>query len=284
VRVTGDPDDPKRSPRVSAEWAREQIAKWGRDNPWVMCNILGEFPPNASDQLISVDVVQACMSRDIPALAYIDSAIVWGLDPSRFGDDEAVLFKRQGVLARRPIVWRNLDGNQLGEQVARRISEAEAAGELPDILFIDVGGVGASVVDRLRILGYEGLVVPVDFAGTPDDPKYLNKRAEIWGRMAEWAKQGTGCLPNDVLLQEELIAPTFWFRDSGRQTKFVLESKSDMKDRGVRSPNRADALALTFTGSVAARSTLSRNAIYGRAHRAATESDDKMYAHPGGVQ
>lgn len=271
IRITGDPDDPKRSPRIDKTWAQGEIDKWGRDNPWVQVNILGEFPRTSSDQLIPDDAIDAASERDIPAIMRLTDARVWGLDPARFGDDEAALVRRQGQLARRATIWRGLDGNQLGDQVARLINDAERAGEMPDTVFVDVGGVGSSVFDRLRALGFDDLVLAVDFGGSPEDSRFLNKRAEMWWDMADWVKRGSSCIPNDPVLRAELAAPKFSFRATGKQTKFVLESKDDMKRRGVASPNRADALALTFAGHVVSRTRTTRTDE--RATKCLTEYD-----------
>lgn len=254
IHITGDPDDPKRSPRIDIEYAREMIEKWGRDHPYVMVNILGLFPPSAENQLISANDVTLAMARDMPALAYQSDPIIWGLDPARSDRsvaDEAALARRQGLLARRILTWRGKDGTQLGDIIGRLINEAEDAGEKPDVIFVDVGGVGSSVYDRLRVLGYEDLVIAVDFAGTAEDSeRYHNVRAEIWDRMAMWVRKRPSCLPSDSTLAAELQAPLFKFVDKGKKTKFLLESKDDMKKRGVGSPNRADSLALTFTSNV----------------------------------
>ena len=253
IRITGDPEDPNRSPRISLTWAKEQIEDWGRDNPWVRVNVLGLFPTASTDQLIGVDVILAAQDRDAKPPTFSKSARVWGLDPARFGDDEAVLFKRQGIVARRPRVWRNKSGVDLANAVAHEILEAEKTGELPDTLFCDVGGQGASCYDHLTVLGWGHVVVPVDFGGSPDDERFLNKRAEMWWRMADWLSRQPSCIPTDNVLAGELPGPKFFYRVSGKRTKFVLESKDDMKRRGVPSPNRADALALTFAGPVAPR-------------------------------
>jgi hypothetical protein len=149
VFISGDPDDPDRSPRISLEWAREQIEDHGRDDPWVMVNVLGLFPPKGINQLIDVNDVIEAQKRDMPALAYRGEARVWGLDPARFGDDESVLAKRQGVLGRKMQIWRGLDGTELGNAVARALSESAKEGEPIDTLFVDVGGVGSSAYDRL---------------------------------------------------------------------------------------------------------------------------------------
>jgi phage terminase large subunit len=260
VRITGDPLDPKRSPRIDIDWAQGEIDKYGRDNAWVMCNILGLFPPSASDQLIAINLVLDAMRRDAPKLSYRADARVWGVDPARFGDDEAVLMRRQGVLMRKAIVWRNLDGVELAVRIAKEIHDAEKAGEPPDAIFIDVGGNGSSCFDHLVYLGFDELVHPVDFGSKADDSsRYANKRTEIWFALADWLKRKPAMLPHDMVLQAELPAPTFDFRVVNKRTVFILEKKEDMKARGVASPNRADGAALTFTDPVAAKSREARN-------------------------
>lgn len=257
IHITGDPDDPKRSPRISREWAESEIAALGRDNPWVMVNILGQFPPVGANQLIGPDIVVAAQQRDVPYLSYMSDAIVWGLDPARSdesGQDEAAMARRQGVLARKFHAWRGMSGTDLGDAVAFLMRQAQDKGEFggfPDKVFVDVAGVGASAYDRLVHLGWDDVVSPVDFGGRAgDSAKYHNKRAEMWVSMRDWLKDRPACLPNDAVLRAELQAPRFEFRVVNKKTAFILESKDDMKKRGVRSPNRADALALTFAAPV----------------------------------
>lgn len=277
IRVTGDPDDPKRSPRISKKWAESEIERWGRDNPFVKVNILGEFPPAGSDQLISIDDVMAAMARDVPALSYRSDPIIWGIDPSRSDKraaDEATLARRQGVLARKIHFWRGLDGPKLAIAIGKLLLEAEKDGELPDAIFIDVGGVGASCVDHLKLLGWDDIIVPVDFGGSADDNRFLDKRSEMWWLMSEWVSAPTSCLPNDQVLQGELVAPTFKYIVQNKRTGFKLESKDLLKARGVPSPNRADSLCLTFAEPVAPKGRAARERESGsRSARVITEYD-----------
>ena len=284
IKITGDPDDPDRSPRISMEWAKAEIAKWGRSNPWVMVNILGEFPPAGAKQLIGINDVLAAMQRDAPFLHYRSESRVWGLDPSRFGDDEASLARRQGILCRPFKTWRGLDGTELGDEVGQMLLEAELAGEkdpmgheqLPDALFVDVGGVGASAFDRIKVLGYEDILIPVDFGGAPRDARFLNKRAEMWWAMAHWLKTFPAMLPNDPVLRAELPAPNYDYKPVQKRTVFLIEKKADMKKRGVNSPNRADSLATTFSAPVIPKSRTAREqaSIEARTTRCRTEYNE----------
>ncbi len=283
IPITGDPDDPMRSPRIRLDWAKAEIKKLGRDNAWVMVNILGEFPPEGSDQLIGINVVTAAMARDVAARAYLSDARVWGLDPARFGDDEAVLARRQGVLGRRVNTWRNMDGTQLGDAVASLLLEADRANELPDAVFVDVGGVGSSAYDRLVFLGWGRIVRPVDFGGSASDRRYYNKRTEMWCLLADWLKNRPACLPSDEVLKAELVAPRYWFRTKGNRTCYDLESKAELKERGLDSPNRADAFALTFAAPVAPTSRTHRELEHGESTRCKTEYESYVQgARPHG--
>jgi hypothetical protein len=116
-----------------------------------------------------------------------------------------------------------------------------------EVIFVDDGGLGAGVVDRMRQIGRSPIAV--NFGTRSPIAKYANTRARLWGEMAEWLKHGT--IPNDLQLKTDLSAPTFKF---DAQHRVVLESKADMKKRGLKSPDGGDSLALTFYADVPARS------------------------------
>lgn len=241
--ITGDPDDTKRAPRISVDWAREQIAKYGRDNPWVLVNVFGKFPPGSSNTLLSVEDANAATQRSLPESEYISQPRILGVDVARFGDDRTVVLFRQGGVCRQPRVFRNLDTMQTADQTVTIINRWA-----PDAVFIDQTGVGAGVVDRLRQLGYP--ILGVDFGSKAiESNRFVNRRAEMWWKMSDWVRNG-GCIPDDSELVGELTAPTYKYDSGGR---LQLESKADMKVRGVPSPDIADALALTFALPVAAR-------------------------------
>lgn len=235
IRITGDPDDPERSPRIPLDWASEQIALYGRDNPWVQAYILGEFPQGGLNQLMSVDEVETSMARNPPPETYNHSQKRLGVDVARYGDDRTVIFGRQGLMAHIPGEMRGASTMEVAARVAKAMSEWDSEAE-----FIDgTGGYGAGVIDVLRQGGSH--VVEVNFSGSPEDPQYRNKRAEMWFRMANWVKAG-GALPRVEGLARELTAPTYSFVGG----KFALEEKEQIKKRMGFSPDIADALALTF--------------------------------------
>jgi hypothetical protein len=247
TEITGDPDDPKRSPRVSADWAREQIQKYGRDNPWVLVNVFGRFPPSSLNTLLGPDDVRAAMQRHHREPAYDHAARILGVDVGREGDDPSVVFPRQGVAAFAPKVMRNVDGIQGAGYVASRLRDWDV-----DAVFIDnTGGFGGSWLDQLRALQFRP--IGVHFAGKAIDPRYFNKRAEMWFLMAQWVKDG-GALPDVPELVAELSIPTYFFH----QDKLQIEDKDQVKARLGWSPNHADALGLTFAAPVVRRTPLER--------------------------
>lgn len=246
IFITGDPDDPRRSPRISKEWAQAQIDDWGRDNDWVRVNVLGQFPKTSSDKLLGPDDIQAAVARIVRPEDVVDEAKVMGLDVAAEGDDRSCLIMRQGLVTWDPVVFRQLRSGALVDHVAPFIQKHD-----PDIVFIDVsGGWGAPVLDGLKALGFP--VEGIDFGGAASDRRFLNKRAEMWWRCSEWVK-AWGSLPSDTELQGELMAPSYTYGSSGKRTAFKIEPKDDIKARTGSSPDKADALVLTFARPVMAR-------------------------------
>jgi hypothetical protein len=121
--------------------------------------------------------------------------------------------------------------------------------EKPFRVFVDVGGLGAGVVDRLKELGHKDIIVAVNAGSSPlDAKKYNNKRSEMWGEMKQWLMQEPCQIPDDDSLHADLCGIRYKIDSNSR---LVMEQKSEMKKRGIRSPDEADALALTFSRPVA---------------------------------
>lgn len=235
ITITADPDDPRRTPRVDIEHAREQIKKYGRDNPWVMATILGQFPPSSINVLLGLDEVEAAMGRHLTEDKYISTQKRLGIDVARFGDDRTVIFPRQGLAAFTPIEMRNARSNDVAARVAA--AKVKWGSEME---FVDgTGGYGSGVIDFLFQAGHTPQ--EIHFSGKAIDSRYFNKRSEMWFEMAEWIKRG-GALPNIPSLLKELTAPTYTFQNG----KFRVEEKDQIKKRLQFSPDMADALGLTF--------------------------------------
>lgn len=237
VTITGDPLDPDRSPRVSIDWAKEEIAKYGRENPWVMVNVLGQFPPHAINALLGMEEVESAISRIIKPEAYSWSQKRLGVDVARYGDDRTVIFPRQGLYAFLPKVIRNMDTISIAAMVARAKEDWGSEVEFID----DTGHWGHGVVDMLQTMGQTP--IPLNYGAPALDPRYKNRRAEFWFKGADWVRAG-GKLPQGLPeLVGELITPTYTFNVEG---KILLEEKEHVKARLGRSPDLADALFQTF--------------------------------------
>ena len=147
---------------------------------------------------------------------------------------------------------------EVAGMVARIIVKEE-----PARVFVDVGGLGAGVVDRLRELGYGNRVEAVNFGSKALDPdKYKNKRAECWSLMNDWLRELPVSIPDDDSLHADLMAPGYKYDSNSR---LQLEDKDDIKRRGLASPDEADALALTFASPVSSEPTVDPYAGFRRA-------------------
>lgn len=235
--ITGDPDDPKRSPRVDIEWARNLIQEFGRDDPWVLVNVFGQFPPASITGLLSLEDVRAATLRHLDEAVYRNFQKRVGVDVAYTGMDKSVIFPRQGLLASRPLGLREPDPANIAMHAGRVARDFGA--EL--VTVDDTGGFGSGVVSAMRTMGYDPL--PVNFSSRANDRNhYANARAEMWHRMAQWVKQG-GSLPDVDGMARELTAAEYTFDSRGRM---IIIPKEQMKRLIGASPDNADALALTF--------------------------------------
>jgi hypothetical protein len=219
------------------------IADYGEDSDFVRVRVRGIFPRIDAESFIPFDVACGAVEREVTAQG---GAVVIGVDVGRFGDDPSCIYPRCGRdgLSRPVEIYYGDDTMTLAGKVAAAFLRHGAT-----ICMVDEGGVGGGVVDRLRQLRIP--VIGVDFGSKPDGfsadgVKYANKRAEIWGELKDWLVHGS--IPNivtgeNVVLTDELTAPTYTLT---AKEAIQLESKKEMRARGVPSPNVADALACTF--------------------------------------
>ena len=216
------------------------IDEYGSDSVQAHVEVYGMFPNASDDQFISVNVVDEAMQRE----KYKDNTapIIIGVDPARFGSDSTVIAVRQG---RDVIAIKRHKGDDTMETVGRVIEAIEEY--QPALVNIDEGGLGAGVVDRLKEQRYK--IKGVNFGNkAKNGMMYGNKRAEMWGDMREWLK--SAAIPTDRYLKSDLISPMMKPDSKG---SIFLESKKDMRARGLSSPDAADAIALTFAFPVAHR-------------------------------
>lgn len=221
---------------------RAQLDQWiedyGEDSDFARVRVKGQFPRASSAQFIPGDIVERAFNYR--AEGYEDMPKILGVDVARFGDDQSVIVQRQGTRILPLTRFRNMDTMTLAAKVSEFIDEWA-----PDAVFVDGIGIGAGVVDRLRQMNYDVFDVQVGQTGLNDE-KYYNKRAEVWGNMRDWLK-GSVELPRDKDLYAALTGIEYGFDMKGR---IQLEKKSDMKKRGLPSPDEGDAIALTFAEPV----------------------------------
>ena len=239
IEITADPDDPKRTTRVSVEHARQQIATYGRDNPWVKVRVFGEFPPSSLNALIGPDEVSAAMKRCYSAHQIGNAAKIIGVDVARLGDDESALAFRQGIQAFPFQTYRDLNSTYGAGLVARAWDDFGAHACFVD----DTGGFGSGWIDGLRRLGRTP--IGVGFAAKSNDARYFNKRAEMAFECVQWIRRG-GALPESANLLTALTQTSYTFQGD----KLLLEPKADLKERIGFSPDEFDALILTFAQPV----------------------------------
>lgn len=204
---------------------------------------LCDFSASMDNVLITIDLVSKACKRGLTEHDIRGAVKIIGVDVARFGDDRSVICKRQGLWCQDMRVITHMDNMTFAGMLTYEIDRFK-----PDAVFID-GGRGEGVIDRLRQLGYR--VLEVNFGGHAiENNRYANKRSEMWDKVREWLDAG-GAIPNEPELKSELSSPTYKFDASGR---LLLEPKEKLKERGLRSPDLADALALTFAYPVSIRS------------------------------
>lgn len=215
------------------------------------------FQMSGQDSFIKPDRIAKARKADCEA----SGPLVIGLDPARFGNDGSAMARRRGRKVASVERRHKLDTMQCAGW-AKQVIDTEK----PARLFIDVGGLGAGVYDRLVEMGYGSVVRPVNFGSAPLEPPKigddgkplgggpLNRRAEMWMAARDWLDDPAGAdIPDDDALQADACGPGYKY-DS--QSRVRLESKEDMRRRGAPSPDGWDAVALTFAEPVAPESTV----------------------------
>jgi hypothetical protein len=244
------------------QWATD----YGDDSDFFRVRAKGEFPRASSMQFIPSDIVDVAIGRQIEEHSIYHAAKVVGVDVARFGDDQTVIVVRQGLAIRRLHRLRKRDTMTIASLVAQIYREENA-----DAVFVDDTGVGGGVTDRLNQLHYR--VIPVNVGETAlDEKRYVNKRAEVWDKMRQAIRAGL-CLPVDDELRQDLIGIEYGF---DAKERLQLEKKSDMKIRGLASPDAGDAIALTYAMPIHREDTL-RNESGGHAGYTSTVDDKPLY-------
>lgn len=238
------------------------IEDYGIDSDFVKVRILGQFPDAGSLQFIPTSLYTNNVGLDVHVAP--TDPLVMGVDVARFGDDQSVIYLRQGRDAESPghYIYPNITTTNLAGEVAR------IAGELrPDAIFIDGGGVGGGVVDRCQQLGVD--VIEINFGAGATQTDYANMRAQCWGNLKAALVDGVR-LPDLPELRTDLTGVEYGYN---ARNQILLERKEDMKKRGLSSPDYGDAFALTYALPVYPN----RSGYDGKQY-ATTQSDYDPYA------
>lgn len=216
-----------------------QISKWvddyGEDSDFVKVRVRGIFPAMSVAQFISTDLVDAARNKHLRPDQYNFAPVIIGVDPAWQGDDEFVIGLKQGLRHEILGVYQKNDNDfQMATTIANLEDRYKA-----DAVFIDLG-YGTGIYSAGRTMGRHWRLV--SFAEESLDQGCINKRAEMWNGLKKALQEGAA-IPDDDILYNDLISPEVVARPDGR---VQLESKKDMKARGIPSPNRADALALCY--------------------------------------
>jgi hypothetical protein len=230
-------------------WRRIKIGELGSD--WLFkqeypATAMEAFQTSGDDQFISPESVLT--ARHCKPSIDMNAPLIIGVDPARFGDDRTAIVWRENRSVSRMETYKHKDTMEVADIVALIIQRYN-----PTMVNVDVGGLGAGVYDRLVQLGYKDVVRAVNFGGkAQDDAKYKNKRAEMWGVMKDWLLDVPCNIIDNDELHSDLCIPSYRFDANQR---LILESKEDIKKRGLKSPDTGDAMALTFAYPVFERYT-----------------------------
>ncbi|MCY4447505.1 MAG: hypothetical protein OXE02_01480 [Chloroflexi bacterium] len=266
---------------ITPEDVEELALDWSEDHPFYASAVLAEFPDAQEDSLVGREAVEAAMQRseadrasageqddchpersaaeprdlsgegtagderpprDVSTALNMTTLdprlpVYIGVDVGRFGFDKSAICVRQGERVFDLRSFAKMDTMRLVHEVLRTIEEWKA-----EAVFVDEGGVGGGVVDRLRELGAP--VYGVHFGGrAPHRTRFFNMRSEFFWELRMLLNDGLLALPRDEELAGQLISLRYDVSSSGQVR---LQGKKEMRKRGLPSPDKADALALAF--------------------------------------
>ena len=215
------------------------VKAYGRDSNTFRVRVSGDFPVADDETLISLELAEAAVGRNVEPMSVMP---VWSLDPARMGVDRSALCKRRGNVVLEPIkVFQQRDTMTLAGLIVREYDDTPVD-DRPHEICIDSIGIGAGVYDRLEELGLP--VRAVNVSESPSiDGRYMRLRDELWDKARQWFEARNCVLPKDDALISELVAVKYGFTSAG---KLKVESKDELKKRGFRSPDLADAFVMSF--------------------------------------
>lgn len=222
----------------------EWLEAYGEDSDFFKVRVRGVFPSASDLQFISTEIADKAQKQSYKLGAFDHLPVIIGVDPAWTGSDSLEIVMRQGYYMKSlASIPKNDDDWRMAQLIAQFEDEYKA-----DAVFIDMG-YGTGIYSIGKQLGRKWRLI--EFGGKSNDPVYLNMRVYMWGQMKEWLREGGSIPPNDQALYDDIVGPEAIIDKNGR---IQLESKKDMKDRGLPSPNKGDALALTFAARVVKKS------------------------------
>lgn len=249
------------SSRVTDDFITDIARRYGENSNAYRIRVLGEFPLADDDTVIPLGLIVAARQRDI--VSPKRAKRIWGIDVARFGNDKNALCERTHREITELEEWGGVDLMATANRVKAKWDDTPVDLR-PEVILIDSIGLGGGVVDRLRELGLPVRGVNVSESSALKD-KYLNLRAELWFAMRDWLDGKDVKLPRcpdgchrDCIhetLERELATPKYHYTTAG---KIQVESKKDMKARGIESPNVAEAAILTFASEQSILSSSTR--------------------------
>lgn len=218
---------------VGPEDVADRAAEWGEDSPMYRASILGEFAEELDDALMPLWLAREASQRKVTA----EGEVVLGCDIARFGRDKTVIVRRQGDAAE--IIYRaqGQDLMAVSGWIGRYCDDHKT-----DIVVIDDTGLGGGVTDRLKEIGLNGAKL-VPFKGgekARQSERFVNRVTEVWWNMRDWVV-ASGRPPDDNALIGQLASRRYTIQSDKR---LALERKGKLG----KSPDEADALAMTFAG------------------------------------
>ena len=227
---------------VDPQYVEDMKRQYGEDSNVFRVRVLGLPPETDDNAIIGRALIESAIDREVDPIEVMP---VWGIDVARHGSDRCALCKRKGNVITEPI--KHWGGKDLMETVGIIMAEYESTPfrDRPTELLVDSIGLGAGVVDRLVELNIPARGINVAESSSLSN-RYMRLRDELWFKCREWLEQKDCQIPDQEELIAEVTAVQYSIMSNG---KFKVESKDEMKKRGMRSPDIADALMLTFAGN-----------------------------------
>lgn len=220
---------------LDPEWVEDKKRRWGVDSARYIAKVLGEFPEVGEDTLISPALIEAAQQRTLDPTT--DQRL--GVDVARYGTDSTIIVHAQGPVAR-------VTGEHSKQSTTETTGQVvTAARDLhgPFTIRVDGVGVGGGVVDQLAEQGWPVIDMQAG-SRAMDSERFVNARAEwYWGLRERFEQGDIDIDPDDDDLAAQLGALKYKYTSRGQ---VQIESKDEMRKRGLPSPDRADGLMLAY--------------------------------------